>query len=344
MAGVCEAPQFCEDDTDCRDRACFRGHCVPRGAACLAGGCGAGELCVGGRCVRGEPAGACAACDEAADCASPAFCGDALGTGTRQCYAICGGDCPGDLRCVELSAATAACVDDNSVCPQAPACREDDLEDNDDVASATVLGGGADVHGRLCPGDPDVFVLRPRDGQRGTVTIDPSGPMRFELTGFSDGPVDIRVATRVRVDAGGGTLVLTADAAVTYRVTTEFGGGRGCANDGLEPNDTADDAAPVDLPLDLQGLVLCSGDHDFVRFRHDGRSTVVRIEFVHARGDIDAELLSAEGLQLATSTGNGDVERFDLGADLPAGDYVVHVYPFNLRDGQSTTYRLVIGR
>ncbi len=341
--GVCEGPQICADDTDCRDRACVGGRCVPPGEACLAGRCRDGEVCVGGRCAPGEPAGVCAPCDEAADCASPAFCGDALGTSVRQCYALCNRDCPGGLRCAELSAATAACVDEASVCPPPAMCRDDDLEDNDDVRRATVLGGGADVHGVACPGDADVFQLRPRRGQQGTVMIEPRGRLRYRLAEGHGGREGlIAGVTRFEVGPDGAFLTLTAEAEAAYRITTDFGVGSGCANDGLEPNDTPEEAVPVDVPLDFDGLALCPGDHDMVRFRHDGMATVVRIEFEHARGDIDAELRRPAGPAIAISTGSGDVERFDLGPDLAAGEYVVHVYPFNPR-APRTTYRLVIG-
>jgi Cys-rich repeat protein len=343
--GVCEAPQQCQGDEDCRDRRCVAGRCVPRAPACV-DGCPDGTLCVGGRCVAGEPVNACAPCGEAADCDSPAFCGDPFGAGVRQCHALCAGDCPGDLRCTAFSDATSVCVSpEDGVCPRVAACRDDDLEDNDDERTATRLGGGADVRGVACAGDPDVFLLEPRRGQQGTVTIDPRGRLRYRFTdGRREREGEIGGVTRLDVGPNGAVLTLTARAEAAYRVTTDFrAGDRACANDGLEPNDSAEDAVPVEVPVDLERLVLCPGDHDFARFWHDGAATVVRIEFSHALGDIDAELLDPAGRQVATSTGNGDVERFDLGPQLAVGDYVVHVYPFNPRAPQ-TNYRLVVGR
>lgn len=111
-----------------------------------------------------------------------------------------------------------------------------------------------------------------------------------------------------------------------------------CAPDRHEPNDTA--AAATSDVAPVESLTLCAGDEDFFAIGVGaGEVIAARIEFLHARGDLDMELLF-QGAQVAVSQGVSDVEEIQHAASAP-GTYVLHVYGFG---GAANRYDLALAR
>lgn len=105
--------------------------------------------------------------------------------------------------------------------------------------------------------------------------------------------------------------------------------------DRFESNDTAVSATDLRVLSGEQqysDLSVQAGDNDWFRFTlaAAGRQgDVVRIDFVHALGDIDLQLYNADGISvLRSSAGVGDREEIDL-AGLAAGTYLARVYGFS---------------
>jgi len=86
-----------------------------------------------------------------------------------------------------------------------------------------------------------------------------------------------------------------------------------CA-DALEPNDSRTGAATVAVGTHA-GLGLCPGDADWYRVT---AARTVRIQFVHASGDLDLAAYDASGAKVATSNGTSNEERINV----PAGGTV----------------------
>lgn len=94
--------------------------------------------------------------------------------------------------------------------------------------------------------------------------------------------------------------------------------------DALEPNDTTDVAPLLPVPFVSEGLAIShSEDRDLYLFDTQGGTRTIRIEFDHARGDLDLYLWSATGQLLGQSRGTSDVEG--LTGTLPAGRYIIDV-------------------
>jgi hypothetical protein len=105
-----------------------------------------------------------------------------------------------------------------------------------------------------------------------------------------------------------------------------------------EPNDSPDTAAPF-TPDDTGPAAICAGDaedHDFYRFTVPPLTAQVALRLDYAfrtTGDLELRLTHTAGVTL--STGFGDVERIVCPGPglpnpcptLPAGDYVVEVFP-----------------
>jgi hypothetical protein len=69
-------------------------------------------------------------------------------------------------------------------------------------------------------------------------------------------------------------------------------------------------------------------DRDFYKFTTSSFGTIdnfIDVDFIHSNGNIDARLLSAEGVTLITSNGGTDKERLSL-QGLDAGTYYLEVY------------------
>lgn len=168
--------------------------------------------------------------------------------------------------------------------PDAP-CVDDGFEDNDTRGTATDIEQGV-LGGAMCPGDPDFYRLAGADIDgflSASLTYGGDVPLRLEARAPGQGVLGVS-------DSGSGTETLSlpvdAGTVVTLGVTAppDFTGARfyelavaftsdvGCAGDGYEPDDTADNATPVSLTLNVDEQVeaeSCPTDDDHFLFSVD---------------------------------------------------------------------------
>ncbi|MFC1600719.1 pre-peptidase C-terminal domain-containing protein [Candidatus Sumerlaeota bacterium] len=112
-------------------------------------------------------------------------------------------------------------------------------------------------------------------------------------------------------------------------------------DDGYGDNDTLEDAYDLsgdeDTPLsEINGPAILAGD-DWWEIRIEEGSEIVTIDctFTHANGNIDIDLVDAQGIVLATSVSATDNEHIEF--EVPAaGVYYIHVYGSN----EDNTYDL----
>ncbi|WP_017715519.1 pre-peptidase C-terminal domain-containing protein [Kamptonema formosum] len=130
-----------------------------------------------------------------------------------------------------------------------------------------------------------------------------------------------------------------------YNLTITAPTGSGMAGDDrYEENDSSESAADLGSltgVTSFEDLVIQSGDDDWFSFTTTGTggfSDALTIDFWGAEGDLDLELLDANGNSVGGSFGAGDSETVSL-ADLPAGEYFAHVYGFA---GASNNYTLTV--
>lgn len=126
------------------------------------------------------------------------------------------------------------------------------------------------------------------------------------------------------------------------RIKITLGGG---AVDPYEPNDTrasvdarpeggpnSPNLGPVNPERLVQGLSIDSAtDVDWFKFYANhtgGAGDLVQIQFTHASGDLDLELLDGSGASVAVSQGTGNSELISL-SGLPEGWYYARVFGWN---------------
>ena len=81
-----------------------------------------------------------------------------------------------------------------------------------------------------------------------------------------------------------------------------------CYVDSYEQNDSVEDAVPVDFPSSIAASI-CEGDHDYFKVNIQAGVTVdFFVQFAHADGDLDMELLTLQGELLASSATQTDNE------------------------------------
>ena len=303
QSGVCEPVQRCSSAPDCAgDRRCDRGRCVPLAAVCRdPEDCPRGQICLAGRCVDGQPLGVCEPCREAADCPSPAYCGDSSGDGQSECLTLCGIDgCPNNLVCAQTGTGINLCVDaSDGICAEPAACEPDRFEPNDDFAIATEIGVGESFGGAtLCAGDADAWVVFADVPSLFRVT--PSGRVRYDAFDrdggeLAAGVVDAGEATPIALPPGGGWVVLAAAGGgeLGYNVAVIRSDlPMECDDDILEENDTPETATRIGNGAEISGWA-CPGDLDFFELRvREGQSGWVRVisrepglRYVLARGN-----------------------------------------------------------
>lgn len=233
-----------------------------------------------------------------------------------------------------------------------PMCDDDILEENDSQRAATVIGDGADINPRACPGDDDWFRIRLEPGQQASVIVGvverveaalvyqvrtESGAVLREGS-INEGAAQVEVrgtdeATFLRVTCP------ECEAGVRYTVQTRFGGGEACPADRFEPNNDLDSPAAVMVPIDAD-LTVCEGDDDYLRFRVPARQRWrVDLEFEHAAGDIDAVLFEG-GDEVEAATSGTDNERLNVPISRRDRTYTLRVYLFP--GDPLNTYRLRI--
>mgnify|MGYP000984458418 CR=1 FL=1 len=105
-------------------------------------------------------------------------------------------------------------------------------------------------------------------------------------------------------------------------------------DDRYEDNDSLPSAAPVALFADETGLVCLDEDWYAFSLSDTGRDVAILVTFSHADGNIDASLLSASGVVLATADSLTDNESIVFSPS-EAGIYYIRVIadPLNLRYG-----------
>ena len=136
-------------------------------------------------------------------------------------------------------------------------CLEDDHEDNDTLGTATDLPVGVPVAGRICAGDPDVFVGALAAGATGTFDLvygPREAPVTMEVLDANGNVVDLgsgvpgrqRIEVPATVDTDVGIRLTVVDGSeAEYALTFRSYSGDDCVNDFYESNDTQSTAVPV---------------------------------------------------------------------------------------------------
>ncbi len=233
-------------------------------------------------------------------------------------------------------------------CPEPLRCPEDDdLEDNDDIASSTALEGNLNRRrGVACHDDPDYYALELAEGcsLQADVRYDRDSELVVELRDGGDAVVvEGAQANDGQVlffdaPAAGDYHVYVAGDGVEYRLETEVDcrGVLSCPDDdGFEDNDNPVTASF--LPPGGVVAILCGGDADYWRPPIEiGCRLEATLEIDHAAGDLDLAIVDNQGEVLDESNGQLDTER--VSAPLQ------HVGPFALRvtgkDGANNVYRI----
>ena len=100
-----------------------------------------------------------------------------------------------------------------------------------------------------------------------------------------------------------------------------------CYVDNYEQNNSIDFAVPVDFPSSIAASI-CEGDHDYFKVNiQEGVTVDFFVQFSHADGDLDIELLTLQGELLASSATQTDNEliTFTVPEDA-SGERVLHVF------------------
>ena len=186
-------------------------------------------------------------------------------------------------------------------------CLDDGNEPDDALAEAVPLANNIPYEGRVCPADPDWFVLRNVPaGSRVDLSLDVThnlGDLDLEVYRLG-GPEPIRAASsrtddeRLSFDASfGGDYYLRvfgkgADTNVyRLRATVAPGMGVPCLDDSAEPNDSPSTAtSTASIPVLPQRATICGGDDDWYVIPLD-RFEFVQVDLGHEAGvDLDIAL------------------------------------------------------
>lgn len=221
--------------------------------------------------------------------------------------------------------------------PPLPECPDDESEPNDEPVGALSLDDLRDAELYACVGNPDWFSVELARRSRLSVALraGPASVLRARLWG--PGEAEPRAE---RGCAPGELVELAADVSSgRYLVHVEaVEGGSGayelwataeelvCMPDHLEPNETLEEAAP--LEQSTTGLTICPGDEDWYAVEvAEHEDLEVAIAFVHRDGDLDLDLHGPDGRLLDRSETEDDGELLRR-HNLAAGTYWVRVYGF----------------
>lgn len=246
-----------------------------------------------------------------------------------------------------------ACGDAEQICLGLPACRDDALEPNGDVAAATPLRPGAPVSASVCERDDDWFALAsgPERRVRAVLTAAEGSARDFELRMVRP---DATIAAVAAIDGGTATTetCVRAGEALSlhvfsptltrgdYRLSVEaIGEACACDDDAFEP-----DGAGTPRPLsDRAEGTICGFDSDtFALAGRPGERTTIALDIApgDGAGDLDFDVIAPDGSLVAASRGVGSSEA--LSADLREdGPYLVRVFSY---DGGDADYALSVSR
>jgi hypothetical protein len=165
-------------------------------------------------------------------------------------------------------------------------------------------------------------------GQNIDITVIPDGEYWLEAEVDPDGKIleadELNNVARIKVTLGA-PLAISPDAYEPNQPRSELDGRPlgGINSPALGP------CAPLRR---IEGLSLhASSNDDWYRFYLPSTGTAsdfVRIEFVHALGDLDMTLLNAAGSTVGVANGSGDAETIGLN-NRPAGYYDLRVYGYS---------------
>ncbi|MFN3197454.1 MAG: pre-peptidase C-terminal domain-containing protein [Bradymonadia bacterium] len=106
--------------------------------------------------------------------------------------------------------------------------------------------------------------------------------------------------------------------------------------DDRAPNQTIDDAVPVEVGYTGEGLFICPETSDFFRVTLAARQVaLIVLDTQPARVDLDLKVLNAEGVILQESAGETGRESITFNAP-EAGDYLIEVTGFRMESAQYT--------
>ncbi len=228
-----------------------------------------------------------------------------------------------------------------SVSQSCSACPADDaLEPNDGIGQATQLELPASVDAVICSNDPDLFAIPAGEGC--TIAAD----LRFR---HADGDLNLRLFTAAGIQVAfansrdddenlryavlaDGTYfarvegVGPAQNAYNLRLAVTCVAPLCPADDANEQDDVPEDATPLVRGGPPVSGVLCDTDPDWYAVDvRAGCSLRTDVRFEHAEGDIDMEVVDADGVRYAAGIGHADDESIYV-AIQQTGTYYVHVY------------------
>jgi hypothetical protein len=228
-----------------------------------------------------------------------------------------------------------------SVTESCAACPADDaLEDNDGTGQPTRLELPASVDAVICRNDPDVFAIPAGEGC--TIAAD----LRFR---HADGNLNLRLFTAGGIQVAisnsrdddehlrypvlaDGTYFLRvegagdAENAYNLRLAVPCVAPLCPADDANEQDDVLEDATPLQRGEPAVSGVLCDSDPDWYRVDvRAGCNLLTDVRFLQADGDVDVEVVDAEGVRYAAGLGHADNESINVAIDR-TGTYFIRVY------------------
>ncbi len=237
-------------------------------------------------------------------------------------------------------------------------CKDDGLENNDELATAVTLEPGVTYDLRMCSeactetdwwkidAQPGAIVgvellHDPTQGGLQVTLHDATGAQVAPLPGEDPttrvviSPETSPVYAQIKCPPG----AKPGDQTYGVVVSRTFGG---CPNDQYEPNDSLE-TAPTLLSASVKSLttdtVICPADRDFIAVpAWPAESIVVDLDFQHSFGDLDLRLYDADGKLVARSETATSSERVVWHVQ-EADTYTIEVFGYN---GQVNTGRLAV--
>jgi hypothetical protein len=246
-----------------------------------------------------------------------------------------------------------------ATCPEDLSCPDDDaLEDNDNASSTSALASGVAADAIACPSDEDFYAVPVDVGCIADLSVnftDADGDIDVELR-RADGTV--AGASRTVTDNERVLKVVTAPGmnvrvvlfgsdtdGNAYRIRADeiCEGALACpADDPFEPNDTKEEAIELDDVSDQALGVICGEDEDFFDvFPQSNCTLTADLALDTAEGDLDLQLMEANGTVITNSTTTSNAEHIDYLAP-DGGRVVFRVHSFSNPTGAAQGYRLTL--